>query len=76
MKKIFAPVCIYKIILKYEPSHFVWSFLNVFTSSLLPVLYVYTPKLILEALTLKRKFKEVLFLSTNPPLPQTISQAN
>lgn len=60
MKKIFAPVCIYKIILKYEPSYFVWSFLNVFTSSLLPVLYVYAPKLILEALTLKRKFKEVL----------------
>ena len=53
---------IFRILYRYEPMYLLWSALLIVTTSLLPLLYVYAPKFILEALTNKQPFSYTLNL--------------
>lgn len=59
-EKLTAPVCIFKIIYLHEPSYLIWSMLQIAANAVLPLLYVYAPKRILEALTAGSGFADVL----------------
>lgn len=59
-KRFTAPVSILKLISRYQPSYIWWSMPQIIISSLLPLLYVYAPKLIIEKLTNKSPYPEIL----------------
>lgn len=64
MKKLFsklgAPVEILKIIAKHEPLYLVYAFPQVILTAVLPLLYVYMPKLIIEKLTDGSQYSDVV----------------
>lgn len=64
MKKLLsaltAPFGIIRVIAKYEPSYLWWSFPQIPIHSVLPLLYVYTPKLIIEKLTSGNSYTDIL----------------
>lgn len=55
-RKIGTSLLVFRIIYKYEPLYLVWSSLHIVISPLLTLLYIYAPKLILEAVTNKKPF--------------------
>ena len=60
MIQVFKTIKIIKIIFDYEPLYFVFSLPQLLVSSVLPLLYVYFPKLFIEKLTNKDDYIEVI----------------
>ena len=59
-EKLTAPIKIFKIISKYEPLYFVLTLPQILLSSILPLLYVYFPKLFIEQLTNGNDYSEIV----------------
>ena len=59
LSRLAAPVKIVKIIAKYEPSYLFWSLPQIIINSIIPLLYVYAPKLVIEKLTDGSAYSEI-----------------
>jgi ABC-type siderophore export system fused ATPase/permease subunit len=60
LQKFNASIDIIKIIAKYEPSYLLFALPQIIINSILPLLYVYAPKLIIEKLTNGNVYSEVV----------------
>jgi ATP-binding cassette subfamily B protein len=60
INKLTAPLGIIQIIAKYEPMYLFWSLPQIILNAVLPLLYVYAPKLIIGKLTDGSPYKDVI----------------
>ncbi len=60
-EKIKVPFDIIKIIIKFEPKYLLFALPQIIFNAVLPVLYIYFPKLIIELLTSSASYVDILY---------------